>query len=147
MCMHSGQPCNALSACQQSCTFALTSTITAMLRSSRNRSKLFNSWRRLRFSIVAPLFKHHPKNRLKVAVSRFRVAVRHQADKQMRLACIIGGSCYKYHFCHNKTRLLLLATKSIFVATKLLALSRQTHVCRNKTCLLSRQSMLVTTKL
>ena len=79
---------------------------------------------------------------------------------------IIGGSCYKYHFCREKTRLLsgqntsFVATKLLsqqayfcrdkhlsgqtyFVATKVLPrrllLSRQTRVCRDKTRLLSQQ--------
>ena len=42
---------------------------------------------------------------------------------------VVGGSCHKYHFCRDKT----------FVATRLL--SRQTHVCRNKT-LLSQQNFV-----
>ena len=40
----------------------------------------------------------------------------------------IGGSCRKYHFCRDKS----------FVTTSLL-LSRQTRVCRDKTCFLSQQ--------
>jgi len=41
---------------------------------------------------------------------------------------ITGRSCHKYNFCCNKT----------FVTTST-CLLRQTHVCRNKTCLLSWQ--------
>ena len=41
---------------------------------------------------------------------------------------IIGRSCHEYHFCHQKS----------FITTSLL-LSRQTCVCRDKTCLLSQQ--------
>ena len=41
---------------------------------------------------------------------------------------ITGGSCHKYHFCRNKS----------FVMTNTRSL-RQTHVCRYKTHLLSRQ--------
>ena len=61
---------------------------------------------------------------------------------------IFGGSCHKYHFCRDKTRLLsrqntsFVATKvylprQSFVATKL-CLSRQNYVCCDK-IFLSRQ--------
>ena len=50
--------------------------------------------------------------------------------------CIIGGRCRKYHFCHDKTRLLsrqkypcndktfvFVATKDVFVATKMIVVA------------------------
>ena len=60
----------------------------------------------------------------------------------MRLICTIGGSCYKYHFCCDKTRLLTLATKIFlsqqnFCQNVLLTLSWQTRVCHTQKNLLS----------
>ena len=54
----------------------------------------------------------------------------------------IGGSCYKYHFCRDKS---FVMTNTSFVATNVLLrqtslLSRQEYFCRDK-------SMLVETKL
>ena len=51
------------------------------------------------------------------------------------LDTIIGGSCNKYHFCRDKTR-LLPRKKNILTATKLL--SRQNYVCRDKMFLTSQ---------
>ena len=65
---------------------------------------------------------------------------------------IIGGSCYKYHFCHDKTfvptKLCLSRQKTCFVATNT-CLSRQKQVCRDKsklvaTKVLSRQTFVAT---
>ena len=54
--------------------------------------------------------------------------------------CVIGGSCHKYHFCRDKTRLLsphnFCRNKHNFVRTKVLwrraYLSRQYYVYRDK---------------
>ena len=65
------------------------------------------------------------------------------------LVPITGGSCHKYHFCHDNTRILsrqkyawrdktfvltklYLSRQNIFVATKVKYLWRQTRVCRHK---------------
>ena len=60
----------------------------------------------------------------------------------MRCLCsVIGRSCYKHHFCCDKTSVMTstcLSWQNIsFVATKLL--SWQAHVCHDKTYLLLRQ--------
>ena len=49
--------------------------------------------------------------------------------------CIIGQSCHKYHFCHDKyvfvaTKHVFCRNKSMLAATK--RLSRQNYVCRDK---------------
>ena len=49
-------------------------------------------------------------------------------SKRQLLSPITGRSCHKYHFCHAKT----------FVMTNM-CLLQQTHVCYDKTRLLSRQ--------
>ena len=51
------------------------------------------------------------------------------------LVTIIGGSCHKHDFCHDKmfvaTKHVFCSDKSMLVATK--RLSQQTYFCRNKT--------------
>ena len=75
-----------------------------------------------------------------------------KAKKRWR--CIIGGSCYKYHFCRDK--LCSFFFSESFVATKVLSrqnyacrdnnknrhiffsFSSQAYFCRDKRCVLSR---------
>ena len=66
---------------------------------------------------------------------------------------IIGGSCHKYHFCHDKrfftTNMCLLRQNMSFVATDVLL--RQKYACRGKTLVatntcLMRQKYFVATK-
>ena len=49
---------------------------------------------------------------------------------------IIGGSCHKYHFCRDKSFVVIkdvfCSSKHVFVAPKVSVLWRQNYVCRAK---------------
>ena len=59
---------------------------------------------------------------------------------QLKILCIIGRSCHKYHFCHDKsfvaTKHVVCRDKSMLAATKRLCLSRQIlkyfKICKHK---------------
>ena len=67
----------------------------------------------------------HP---LKPAADRSLLLTLRQCIKNTQLYLTIGGSCHKYHFCHNKH--VIVATKQVFCHDKVW-LPRQ-NFCRNK---------------
>ena len=53
----------------------------------------------------------------------------------LKLTPIIGGSCYKYHFCRDKSFVStnrFVATKHVFCHDKSMLLLRQNYVCHDK---------------
>ena len=68
-----------------------------------------------------------------------------QTTRNLRAITIIGGSCHKYNFCRDKTRLLSFvatntATKVILSSN--LPLSRQRYACHNKTFVATNTCLL-----
>ena len=94
----------------------------------------------------------HP---LKPAADRSLLLTLRQCIKNTQLYLTIGGSCHKYHFCHNKH--VIVATKQVFCHDKVWlpwlprlpwqnifgmtkVLSRQAYFCCDRRCVLSQQT-------